>query len=147
MVFDLSFLLSNHIKVLLSGRVGLIIGPVLPPRRLSKQCLKQRQCVFGWSSDNWLRQSTRKPLRNSLVWSCLCQVSKVNEKDLQDQQCEYSPQALREPTSTISCLHDRFLDGQLLPTPHLYFLYLFLSSCLAKHILLRLKVKSSLCFY
>ena len=24
----------------------------------------------------------------------------------------------------ISCLHDRFLDGQLLPTPHLYFLYL-----------------------
>ena len=55
--------------------------------------------------------------------SCLCQVSKVNEKDLQDQQCEYSPQALPEPTSTISCLHDRFLDGPLLPTPHLYFLY------------------------
>ncbi|MDA8678383.1 hypothetical protein N9L74_06890 [Luminiphilus sp.] len=49
--------------------------------------------------------------------------SKVNEKDLQDQQCEYSPQALPEPTSTISCLHDRFLDGPLLPTPHLYFLY------------------------
>ena len=24
----------------------------------------------------------------------------------------------------ISCLHDRFLDGPLLPTPHLYFLYL-----------------------
>jgi len=47
----------------------------------------------------------------------------VNEKDLQDQQCEYSPQALPEPTSTISCLHDRFLNDQLLPTPHLYFLY------------------------
>ena len=37
---------------------------------------------------------------------------------------EYSPQALPEPASTISCLHDRFLDGPLLPTPHLYFLYL-----------------------
>jgi hypothetical protein len=24
----------------------------------------------------------------------------------------------------ISCLHDHFLDDQLLPTPHLYFLYL-----------------------
>ena len=24
----------------------------------------------------------------------------------------------------ISFVHDRFLDGQLLPTPHLYFLYL-----------------------
>jgi len=59
-----------------------------------------------------------------LVWSCLCQVSKVNEKDLQDQQCEYSPQALPEPASMISCLHDRFLNDQLLPTPHLYFLYL-----------------------
>ena len=57
----------------------------------------------------------------------IMEVAKVNEKDLQDQQCEYSPQALPEPTSTISCLHDRFLDGQLLPTPHLYFLYLSFS--------------------
>ena len=32
----------------------------------------------------------------------LCQASKVSKKDLQDQQCGYSPQALREPSSTIS---------------------------------------------
>ena len=33
-------------------------------------------------------RSARKPLRNSLVWGCLCQVSKVSEKDLPEQQCE-----------------------------------------------------------
>ena len=35
----------------------------------------------------------------------------------------------------ISCLHDRFLDGPLLPTPHLYFLYfdvLFVANVLAR---------------
>jgi hypothetical protein len=69
-------------------------------------------------------QSAKTPLRNPLVWSCLCQVSKVSEKDLQDQQCEYSPQALSEPTSIIYCLHDHFLDDQFISIPHLYFLYL-----------------------
>ena len=73
-----------------------------------------------------------------MVWSCLCQVSKVNEKDLQDQQCEYSPQALPEPTSTISCLHDHFLNDQLLPTPHLYFLYFGYELFYCFHLLLLL---------
>ena len=47
----------------------------------------------------------------------------MSGKDLQDQQCEYAPQALSEPASMISCLLDHFLDHQLLPTPHLYYLY------------------------
>ncbi len=44
-------------------------------------------------------------------------------KNLQDQRCEWQQHALSEPPSMISCLHDFFLGDQLLPTPHLFFLY------------------------
>ena len=44
-----------------------------------------------------------------MVWSDLCQVSKVSEKDLQDQQREYSPQTHSEPASTISGSTTTFL--------------------------------------
>ena len=54
----------------------------------------------------------------------------MSEKDLQDQQCEYQPQALPELASMISCLHDHFLDDQVLPTPDLYFLF-FETVCFA----------------
>ena len=51
--------------------------------------LKARGSRFQFNSI----QLARKPLRNSLVWSPerrtgSCRVSKVSEKDLQDQQCK-----------------------------------------------------------
>ena len=51
--------------------------------------LKARGSRFQFNST----QLARKPLRNSLVWSPerrtgSCRVSKVSEKDLQDQQCK-----------------------------------------------------------
>ena len=42
----------------------------------------------------------------------------------------------REPAFMISFLHDRFLDGQLLPTPHLYFVYftgIAIARCFFRH--------------
>ena len=38
----------------------------------------------------------------------------------------------------ISCLHDHFLNDQLLPTPHLYFLYFGYERFYCFHLLLLL---------
>ena len=111
--------LDNSSKA--ARRTGRACPPVAPPSpRAPPQTLP---LLAGKESGSAALNQPRTPLRNSSVYSCSCRVSKVSEKDLQDQQCEYSPQALPEPTSTISCLQNRFLDDQLLPTPHLYFLY------------------------